>query len=85
MRERWEESEIEGELVENEKKKEGAKGVWETEWRQAVEKGKPWASPPVGRGYCYSWLGADTGAQSVFIGLQDFNPQYWPKPLAEGW
>lgn len=28
---------------------------------------------------------AETGAQSVFIGLQDFNPQYWPKPLAEGW
>lgn len=61
----------------------GCVGNWE--WRQEVEKGKPYASPPAGRGERKSWLGADTGAQSVFIDLQDFNPQYWPKPPAEGW
>lgn len=67
-------------------KERGSRGcVRNCEWRQAVEKGKPCASPPAGSSKCNSWLGADTGAQSVFIGLQDFNPQYWLKPLAEGW
>lgn len=48
-------------------------------------KRKPCACPPAWRSKSNSWLAADTGAQGVFIGLQDFNPQYWPKPLAEGW
>lgn len=59
---------------------------WKIGREQGVEKGKGRAAgAPAGRGKCESCLGADTGAQSVFIGPRDFNPQYWPKPLAEGW
>lgn len=72
-----------GGKIGNERRRRGCVSNWEE--RQGVEKGKPCASPPAGRSKSNSWLAADTGAQSVFIGLQDFNPQYWPKPLAEGW
>lgn len=48
------------------------------------KRGKAHASRPAVRGECNSWLGADAGLLDVFIDLQGFNPQYWPKPLAEG-
>lgn len=48
------------------------------------EGGKTHASHPAVRGECFSKLGADVGRLGVFIDLQGFNPQYWPKPLVEG-
>lgn len=49
-----------------------------------TEKTKTHASYPAVRGVCSSWLDGDVGLLGVFIDLQCFNPQYWPKPLAEG-
>lgn len=62
---------------------------WESEkLRETVKarekRGKTHASHPAARGECNSWLGADVGLLGVFIDLQGFNPQYWPKPLAKG-
>lgn len=45
---------------------------------------KTHASHPAVRGECFSKLGADVGLLGVFIDLQGFNPQYWPKPLVQG-
>lgn len=52
--------------------------------REMLKRGKTHVSRPAVRGECDSWLGADAGLLGVFIDSQDFNPQYWPKPLAEG-
>lgn len=49
-----------------------------------TEERKTHARYPAVRGECSSWLDADAGLLGVFIDLQGFNPQYWPKPLAEG-
>lgn len=49
-----------------------------------VKRGETDASHPAARSECNSWPGADAGLLGVFIDLQDFNPQYWPKLLAEG-
>lgn len=76
----------ESKLGEKEEQKERAGGVWETEWdgESKSKKRKTDASHPAARGERNSWPGSDVGLLGVFIDLQDFNPQYWPKPLAEG-
>ncbi len=52
--------------------------------REKQKRGKTHASCPAVRGERSSWQGADTGLLGVFIDVHGFNPQYWPKPLAEG-
>lgn len=67
-----------------EEQKERAVGVWETERDGGNKSEKRKNRCQSSSSECNSWPGADAGLLGVFIDLQDFNPQYWPKLLAEG-